>query len=416
MTDKQRAALVIDGIGLDGWDVVFGLKSEGGGYKIVKNDQNQSFKLNPLSGITKKNVQNFVLSLSVRDERIEFLMDRYFFNDESDLGWSYYFNSNQDFRTVAHKDEDALRSNRTGILQSAIPIWRRHYQQQIVPMIERFKDLKELHDYDVPLHMWKSLFKQSIFERRLILKRLVMDETYPIYITEILDRYDHIFKDANLKDRDNVIDEYEKTKQLISYLNTLDVEKYLLSKPWQGDRHDATSYSSNFNNRSPIYREKLSIVLINKSLTKDELSTVLGLALTDKGQATASDAMIMDQSDEIYIMTDQDRTMIFLQDITAVSTWNWSSISKTNRVMAFMIMEGATMNYHIAYWDHGRCLLSRMESDEIRMQDAGDHRNKYADQDTSSLIQGLFREIAGRPLSEVYEDEPVTRYTVVSSE
>ena len=73
MTDKQRAALVIDGIGLDGWDVVFGLKSEGGGYKIVKNDQNQSFKLNPLSGITKKNVQNFVLSLSVRDERLSLI-------------------------------------------------------------------------------------------------------------------------------------------------------------------------------------------------------------------------------------------------------------------------------------------------------------------------------------------------------
>ena len=412
MTDKQRAALVIDGIGLDGWDVVFGLKSEGGGYKIVKNDQNQSFKLNPLSGITKKNVQNFVLSLSVRDERIEFLMDRYFFNDESDLGWSYYFNSNQDFRTVAHKDADALRSNRTGILQSAIPIWRRHYQQQIEPMIERFKNLKELHDYDEPLSLRKSLFKQSIFERRLILKRLVMEEAYRTYITEVFNRYEPFLKDPDLKDRDKVIGDFEKINQLISHLNTLDVEEYLLSKPWQGDRHDTNSYSSNFSNRAPIYREKLSIVLINKSLTRDEFSTVLGLALTDKGQATASDAMIMDQSDEIYIMTDQDRTMIFLQDITAVSTWNWSNISKTNRVMAFMIMEGATMNYHIAYWDHGQCLLSRMESDEILVQDYGTEQEKYIGMDTMSVIRDLFKDAAGRELSEVYDNEVVTKYSI----
>ena len=168
-------------------------------------------------------------------------------------------------------------------------------------MIERFKNLKELHDYDEPLSLRKSLFKQEIFKRRLILKRLVMEEAYRTYITEVFNRYEPFLKDPDLKDRDKVIGDFEKINQLISHLNTLDVEEYLLSKPWQGDRHDATSYSSNFSNRSPIYREKMSIVLINKSLTRDEFSTVLGLALTDKGQATASDAMIMDQSDEIYI-------------------------------------------------------------------------------------------------------------------
>jgi hypothetical protein len=279
-------------------------------------------------------------------------------------------------------------------------------------MIERFKNLKELHDYDEPLSLRKSLFKQSIFERRLILKRLVMEEAYRTYITEVFNRYEPFLKDPDLKDRDKVIGDFEKINQLISHLNTLDVEEYLLSKPWQGDRHDTNSYSSNFSNRAPIYREKLSIVLINKSLTRDEFSTVLGLALTDKGQATASDAMIMDQSDEIYIMTDQDRTMIFLQDITAVSTWNWSSISKTNRVMAFMIMEGATMNYHIAYWDHGQCLLSRMESDEILVQDYGTEQEKYIGMDTMSVIRDLFKDAAGRELSEVYDNEVVTKYSI----
>jgi hypothetical protein len=412
MTDKQRAALVIDGIGLDGWDVVFGLKSEGGGFDIFKDDEDQHYKLSTIAGISKGSVQNFQLTIRCRDERIEFLMDHFFFGNYKHIRRSYRFISTPEYRTVSDEEASNYTSDIDEKLKIAIPIWRRHYQQQIEPMIERFKNLKELHDYDEPLSLRKSLFKQSIFERRLILKRLVMEEAYRTYITEVFNRYEPFLKDPDLKDRDKVIGDFEKINQLISHLNTLDVEEYLLSKPWQGDRHDTNSYSSNFSNRAPIYREKLSIVLINKSLTRDEFSTVLGLALTDKGQATASDAMIMDQSDEIYIMTDQDRTMIFLQDITAVSTWNWSNISKTNRVMAFMIMEGATMNYHIAYWDHGQCLLSRMESDEILVQDYGTEQEKYIGMDTMSVIRDLFKNAAGRELSEVYDNEVVTKYSI----
>ena len=412
MTDKQRAALVIDGIGLDGWDVVFGLKSEGGGFDIFKDDEDQHYKLSTIAGISKGSVQNFQLTIRCRDERIEFLMDHFFFGNYKHIRRSYRFISTPEYRTVSDEEASNYTSDIDEKLKIAIPIWRRHYQQQIEPMIERFKNLKELHDYDEPLSLRKSLFKQSIFERRLILKRLVMEEAYRTYITEVFNRYEPFLKDPDLKDRDKVIGDFEKINQLISHLNTLDVEEYLLSKPWQGDRHDTNSYSSNFSNRAPIYREKLSIVLINKSLTRDEFSTVLGLALTDKGQATASDAMIMDQSDEIYIMTDQDRTMIFLQDITAVSTWNWSNISKTNRVMAFMILEGATMNYHIAYWDHGQCLLSRMESDEILVQDYGTEQEKYIGMDTMSVIRDLFKNAAGRELSEVYDNEVVTKYSI----
>jgi len=70
------------------------------------------------------------------------------------------------------------------------------------------------------------------------------------------------------------------------------------------------------------------------------------------------------------------------------------------------------MNYHIAYWDHGQCLLSRMESNEILVQDYGIEREKYIGMDTMSVIRDLFKDAAGRELSEVYDNEVVTKYSI----
>ena len=127
----------------------------------------------------------------------------------------------------------------------------------------------------------------------------------------------------------------------------------------------------------------------------------------------AGAAACLSQSTDLHVMTRDDSTIIFLDDVTAVPTWDWSRISSTNRVMAFIIMETATHSYMLEYWQHGECLLRRMEIDnEERIMDEGTNQVEFSTLDVRSAIDKIFENLSGRTLADIKDTETVTRYTI----
>ena len=290
-----------------------------------------------------------------------------------------------------------------------LPIWTRQYHEEIVPRLERFRDLKEIHQHDIDVGQKWYLFSGWHALKRLIVKKLINQELYTEFRKQQINRYEEYLKYSEAEHYEKYASNYKRIRAVISYLDTLDVENYLKTMPWL----DAAPKNVQ-REPSSIMTQELAMIVIDNSYDVEQLGQLLEISIVGNGEEDmAGAAACLSQSTDLHVMTRDDSTIIFLDDVTAVPTWDWSRISSTNRVMAFIIMETATHSYMLEYWQHGECLLRRMEIDnEERIMDEGTNQVEFSTLDVRSAIDKIFENLSGRTLADIKDTETVTRYTI----
>ena len=302
-----------------------------------------------------------------------------------------------------------LGDNQYNYWDDLLPIWTRQYHEEIVPRLKRFRDLKEIHENDIQFGEKRSVFSGWYALKRLIVRKLISQELYLEYRNQQINRYKEFLKETEAKDYTDIVEENTKLTALILYLDTLDVDNYLQTMPWL----DAAPKNVQ-REPSSIMTQELAMIVIDNSYDVEQLGQLLEISIVGNGEDDmAGAAASLSQSTDLHVMTRDDSTIIFLDDVTAVPTWDWSRISSTNRVMAFMIMETATHSYMLEYWQHGECLLRRMEIDnEERIMDEGTNQVEFRTLDVRSAIDKIFENLSGRTLADIKDTETVTRYTI----
>jgi len=398
MTVREEANILNDYIGLNDWQIVI----DRDGYRILKEDADHKYKLRidcKLNTVRRNKVE---MANVIENKSVQHILDPFFPEFKRNHTWKIIIKDLHFPDTIPNKER--LKINIT--FEDCLPIWRRQYHEKIIPLTKSHQDLEVVHATDAAAGWPNHFMGQPNIQKRLVLKRLLSKDLYKAYKIWL---YNHYERALSEDPEEKYTDRFNKSEKLIKFLDDLDVETYLRTKPWR----DTALSSQQATASDPIITDQSAMLCISGEMSLDALSDYLGGGrLVSPMAITAGEAsrLSLGQRAMIDVLQLKPAVIVFVPDYRLLETIDLVRLSQAQAVARFIIDLETSDTIQLDYYDQGRARYRYLRSDSELVYKNCDPDLPYATMDVEEVIRQLFLAVSGRAVKDILESESVTRY------
>ena len=298
------------------------------------------------------------------------------------------------------EDFDKILNSKDEYFEFSLPLWKQQWIK-LKPYLLKYNTPQKLYQAELdsikndknPIWYGSSFFGPGYNIKSLILSKLISDKVY-------LERKEIYFKLCDKPPYNEEVAERRVTiGKLITYLDSLNREKYLSEQPWNNSV--IKEIVSN-----PIELNRISMIAISNSFSLNDISVLCGTdSIIKLNTFTAAESAIMSFSneEELHILQLKPTMIAFIQNPLVYEVIDLKK--STGDAIKFVIDEGASDSLRIDYYKDGIEQFSYLYSMGEELESLKHKDFDLNIDDPRAVIDILFERIAGRRLDEIKEDE-----------